>query len=207
MTYRTAFIDIDSRLTVEHEAPSLDAAIDILRQSCFVKKDAGLDVVRDMMRWWSVELQTPFRLWGALPGGGWLSLDHEDVLDAIQSPEGIASFEAGITPPDGSLPCLIYRLRMTSPNGSNTITDHSDVRSIFETISQTWDYHPPLEPGFTHWLWHTEAEPYDFALSARTGSSPVAVPLPLARADVALASNHDALSLEVELRQALTRGL
>jgi hypothetical protein len=179
----------------DHVSECLEEAMAHLWCGLGVEEAKGINSARLASRWMLAHASTQVRLFGSICEGRWLSLDPEDAHDALLDSKARTSFEDGITLPPDCVQSITYRLRMTHPYGVEAITEYTDVRSAFQSISDAWDYRPPLGPGFTWGLSRGGPERDDFALSARIGLCSAAIPLALTRAEQALVSSHAELDL------------
>lgn len=203
MPYLVRSIDLEDRKETRHTADTLENAVTVLAEASLFNGALGSENLRDGLRSVQVYTNLALGIWLEFSDGKMISLDPEDANHALSSPEARRAFEGGLQPLHQAHIPLQYRLRMLTPDDREVENHHPDLKSVFQQISYTWNYHAPHSPGFTHWLWRTQAEPYMFSLSACVNGNSAAVPLPLNRAETAFISAHSAIELELQLRNEI----
>ena len=203
MRYLLSFAG-DQDEPAERSVESLPEAVEALREICVFDGDVYSLEFRYLLRTLNSLQEEPTRITSS--AGQRRPVDIEEVLDAAGDGARLAIFETALLT-GGSPPARpFYRLRMTSPEDEISHTRHDTLQDCLQAISTAWQVDLALGDRFAWFLYRTEAEPADFAISAVCRHQATSIPVALSRAQAVLTSHHAALRLEAEIRSELSAG-
>ena len=180
---------------------SLEGAVTALWRQNGIQKGTDPEVAREQLRWWGMHTGEAYGIWGKLPDGRWLGLDPEEAQDVIKSVDRLAAYEAALEAPSSEVGTLVYQMRSPGEDGNEAINDYPTIRAALTAFAKATGFPFSLDSNFTWLLSSIGVDGNDLTLCARLPGSIAAVPVPLRRAEKALASNHAELHLASQLRQ------